>query len=293
MSTTLKPSNGSNVSIISPDNAVEKPFNGGTQSQSTYGLSRGQTVLAVFFLLSWLFLFAGGITMDTTKFRCVISPEGATQLAAEGKVGQQVEPKDICSNQQVWVPAWPAKLANAYSLGVSWLVVLLFFLPLNLAMISSAAGALGAFGNRANLEDDQTSQKSRDDSSPLLSGLLRGLFVYLFFISGLLLFDDKPFSSPGPGQYIRLAGFISLISFLVNYRPHLFATISDWAYERINSRKVIPAAEESNDEITLKKTTKVAEETEITIPVREGVANGDNEKSESSPIMGAAGNKAQ
>jgi hypothetical protein len=41
-----------------------------------------------------------------------------------------------------------------------------------------------------------------------LSGLLRGLFIYLFFISGLLLFDDKPFSSPGPGQYIRLAGFI-------------------------------------------------------------------------------------
>ena len=76
-----------------------------------------------------------------------------------------------------------------------------------------------------------------------MSGLLRGLFVYLFFISGLMLFDDKPFSSPGPGQYIRLAGFVSLISFLVNYRPHLFATISDWAYERINTRKVVPQKE--------------------------------------------------
>ena len=265
MNTDLKPSNGLNVSIISPDN---------TQTQSIHGLSRGQAILAVFFLLSWLFLFAGGITMDTTKFRCVISPEGATQLAAEGKVGQQVRAEDVCKNQVVWVPAWPAALANTYSLGVSWLGILLFFLPLNLAMISSAAGALGAIGNRANLEDDQTSPKSRDDSSPLMSGLLRGLFVYLFFISGLLLFDDKPFSSPSPGQYIRLAGFISLISFLVNYRPHLFATISDWAYERINSRKVIPAAEKSYDEITLKKTTKVDEETAITIPVAEGIANG-------------------
>ena len=292
MSTTLKPSNGSNVSIISPDNAEEKPINGGTRTQSMHGLSRGQAIIAVFFLLSWLFLFAGGITMDTRKFRCVISPDGATQLEAEGRVGQQVKPEDICKNQDIWVPAWPAELANAYSLGVSWLVILLFFLPLNLAMISSTAGALGAIGNKANLEDDQTSQKSRDDSSPLLSGLLRGLFVYLFFISGLLLFDDKPFSNPGPGQYIRLAGFISLISFLVNYRPHLFATISDWAYERINSRKVIPVAEGSNDEITLKKTTKVNEETEIKIPVAEGI-NGNNEQSASSPTMGAAGNKAQ
>lgn len=226
--------------------------------------------------------------MDTTKFRCVISPQGATLLAAEARVGEQIKTDDICKKEPIWVPAWPAKFANAYSLGVSWLGILLFFLPLNLAMISSAAGALGAFGNRANLEDDQTPPKSGDDTSPLMSGLLRGLFVYLFFISGLLLFDDKPFSSPGPGQYIRLAGFISLISFLVNYRPHLFSTISDWAFERINSRKVIQVAEGSKDEITLKKTTKVDQQTEITIPVAEGIANGNSEKSASSPAMDTA-----
>ena len=283
MSTDLKSSNGLNGSIISPD---KQPFNGATRTQSQNGLSRVQAILAVFFLLSWLFLFAGGITMDTTKFRCVISPGGATQLAAEGKVGQQVKAEEVCKDQVVWVPAWPAPLANTYTLAISWLGILLFFLPLNLAMISSAAGALGAIGNKANLEDDQTLPQSRDESSPLMSGLLRGLFVYLFFISGLLLFDDKPFSSPGPGQYIRLAGFISLISFLVNYRPHLFATISDWAYERINSRKAIPAAERSNDEITLKKTTKVDEKTEITFPVAEGIANGDHAKSAPSPTLG-------
>lgn len=282
MSTELKSSNGLHGSTISPDKPAEQLF--ATQTQN--GLTRVQAIVAVFFVLSWLFLFAGGITMDTTKFRCVISPGGATQLAAEGKVGQQVTAEDICKDQVVWVPAWPAQLANTYSLAISWLGILLFFLPLNLAMISSAAGALGAIGNKANLEDDQTSPQSRDESSPLMSGLLRGLFVYLFFISGLLLFDDKPFSSPGPGQYIRLAGFISLISFLVNYRPHLFATISDWAYERINSRKAIPA-EKANDEITLRKKTTLDQETEITIPVAEGIANGNHEKT-ASPTIGAA-----
>ena len=115
-----------------------------------------------------------------------------------------------------------------------------------------------------------------------MSGVLRGLFVYLFFISGLLLFDDKPFSTPGPGQYIRLAGFISLVSFLVNYRPNLFASISDWAYERINSRRVLPVAEGSTHEITVKKT-----KTHIKTPLAESAANGNGEKSASSPSVNA------
>ncbi len=143
-------------------------------------------------------------------------------------------------------------------------------------MISATAGALGAFGNKAHLEPDERPSESQDNSSLLMSGLLRGLFVYLFFISGLLLFDDKPFSSPGPGQYIRLAGFVSLISFLVNYRPHLFASISDWAYERINTRKVVPE-KSSPDKATFTKTTTIDEEMKVEIPVTEGDAGSNGQ----------------
>jgi len=280
MSTNLNSSNDLTGSAMSPHKPVAKPFNGTAPTKRKQGLSRVQAALAMFFLCSWFFLFAGGITLDTTKFRCVISPNGAMKLAAEGSPGQSAG--NICNEQVVWVPAWPVKFAYAYMLGVSWVAILLFFLPLNLAMVSSAAGTLGALGNKANLEDDRTPAKSRDDSSPLMSGVLRGLFVYLFFISGLLLFDDKPFSTPGPGQYIRLAGFISLVSFLVNYRPNLFASISDWAYERINSRRVLPVAEGSTHEITVKKT-----KTHIKTPLAESAANGNGEKSASSPSVNA------
>ena len=239
-------------------------------------LTRLQILLAAFVLVLWFFLFAGGISMDTSKFRCAISPGGATALAAEARPGQTVSVESVCKDQDFWVPAWPVKLseqsAAAYKLGISWLGLLLFFLPLNLAMIACAAGALGAFGNRANLEHEQARILAWDDSNPVMSGLLRGLFVYLFFISGLLLFDDKPFSSPGPGQYIRLAGFLSLISFLVNYRPNLFSTISDWAFERINARKVVPS--EPKEKITAKKTTEVKEEIEVKIPMPDTAANG-------------------
>ena len=239
--------------------------------------------------------------MDTTQFRCAISPAGARALATEARPDDE-EAKNICKQHEAWVPLWSSSMspetASAYKYVVAWLGLLLFFLPLNLAMVSSAAGALGALGNKANLEHDPTESelqggqtgpnlngdqaptKSRDDSNPIMSGLLRGLFLYLFFISGLLLFDDKPFSSPGPGQYIRLAGFISLISFLVNYRPHLFATIFDWAFERINSRKLVPARarkEETKAEITVEETAAVDEKKTVPVLTPKAAVNGDGD----------------
>ncbi len=236
--------------------------------------------LASFFLMCWLLLFAGGITMDTTKFRCEISPDGARALAAEAKPGEALAVDTVCREKDFWVPgwlvSWPAA-ANGWKLAISWIVVLLFFLPLNLAVVSAAAGALGALGNRANLDDEQSRIVSRDDSNPIMSGLLRGLFVYLFFISGLLLFDDKPFSTPGPGQYVRLAGFISLISFLVNYRPNLFSTISDWAFERINTRKVRTGRDRADDDIRIRRTTSEINEIEVEVPMGGSEPNGGRE----------------
>lgn len=277
------------------------PLNSAGANQNKAGLSPLQTMFAALLLLSWLSLFGGGITMDTTQYRCSLSRGGALALATEARPGDD-EAKNVCKQYDAWVPLWSSSLspetAKAYKFVVAWFGLLLFFLPLNLAMVSSAAGALGAIGNKANLDQDTTESSlrsaqtnlngdqaptnSRDDSSPIMSGLLRGLFVYLFFISGLLLFDDKPFSSPGPGQYIRLAGFISLISFLVNYRPHLFATLSDWAFERLNSRKMLPARarkEETKAEITVEETPE-SDEKKLTPVVKTKVAtNGHGEES--------------
>src|SRR5918998_1673754 len=91
MSTNLESQNGTNVSISSPDTtAALKPLTSTPQAKPRNGLSPFQGIVAAFFLLSWLSLFAGGITMDTTKFRCAISPGGATQLAAEARPGEPV-----------------------------------------------------------------------------------------------------------------------------------------------------------------------------------------------------------
>ena len=169
---------------------------------------------AVLFLGLWLNLFAGGMLVHTEPYRCIISREG---VVASQPLSNR---SDICKESE----KPPAPMSGFW---FSWFVVLFLYLPLNLALICVIAGALGTFGSIANLHADGSNNSPRDYSNPYMSGLLRGFFVYLFLISGLFLFDDDPFSNPSPNQYIRLAGFLSLFSFIVNYQPNTFSTLID------------------------------------------------------------------
>src|ERR1044072_6755514 len=114
-------------------------------NQAKSALSVFEKIAAPFLLVSWLFLFAGGITMDTTQFRCAISAGGARALATEARPDDEAA-KNICAKYEAWAPVGSSSLgaepAKTYRLAVAWLGVLLFFLPLNLAMVASAGGAL-------------------------------------------------------------------------------------------------------------------------------------------------------
>lgn len=185
------------------------------------GLSAVESGSAALILIAWLVLFAGGILIDTKPYRYAISPEGV--WAMDGTI-------DKAAAERYTPPRVVPGRVEA------WVVVLFFYLPLNLALICVMAGALGAFGSRANLHNDDGHPDSTDDTSPYASAMLRGFFIYLFLTSGLLLLDDNPFDSPSPGQYIRLAGFLSLTSFVVNYQPHVFSQLIAWAFHRIQAR---------------------------------------------------------
>lgn len=189
-------------------------------------LKRVECFFAIIVFVFWLALFAGGTTVDTRPFRCLISAGGVKAL--EDETNYKTNPCDDESN----------KKATATTPFIAALViVLLWFLPLNLALICVTAGALGCFGNRADLSDDKSPAPSRDDTNPYISAMLRGLFVYLILISGLLVLDVNPFANPSPGQYIRLAGFLSLFSFVLSYQPRVFRKIIVWTYHRIEERE--------------------------------------------------------
>src|SRR5258708_3635200 len=119
----------------------------------------------------------------------------------------------------------------------TWIIVVFCYLPLNLVWLCAVSSALGAFGNRANLTNDRAGQKLRDNNNPYVAAVIRGFFAYLFLISGLLLLDDQPFTNPAAAQYVRLAGFLSLLSFVISYQPRFFNTLIVWAFQRIQARE--------------------------------------------------------
>lgn len=139
-------------------------------------------------LATWLVLFGVGMSMDSGPYREALNATDPRRFAS------------------------------------SLLVTLLVYTPTNVALLCGLAGFLGAVGGLANLHEEMP-RGSADTVNPFVSGVLRGCFLYLVVISGLLVLTDNPFGDASPENYVRLAGFISLGSFVVSYNPRLFATI--------------------------------------------------------------------
>lgn len=147
--------------------------------------------------------------------------------------GDQSESKGGC-----WalLSAAGSFLGSFFGVLGSFLMVLISFTPTNLALICCTAGVIGAAGRRLQLSTDPD-RDNRDRSHPLLSAFVRGLFVFLIAISGILvLLEDPILGTASPGQYIRFAGLLSLTSFIVNYDPTVFVLLVDQVRERIQER---------------------------------------------------------
>jgi hypothetical protein len=222
------PSAPSHLRSVQPAEAVPTSVVAGeTVSQraphaaAAHGMTWLQCCGGLFVFVAWMLLFGSGILVDTLPYRVAISPSGAAALTPQATAVDSVS---------------TVRIDDLPSLIRAWVIVLFCFLPLNLAWLCVAASTLGAFGNLANLGDDGVASRSRDTSNPYTSAILRGFFVYLFMMSGLMLLDDAPFSDAGPGQYIRLAGFLSLFSFVVSYQPKLFGSLIVSAFQRIQVR---------------------------------------------------------
>jgi hypothetical protein len=116
----------------------------------------------------------------------------------------------------------------------------LCFTPTNIAGLSLVAGLLGALGRKATLhaeeEDPNENPFPEDPINPYLSGLIRGFFMYLLIISGTVIVLETPFSAPTQEQYIRLAGIISIASFIVSYNPNKFTDFFLRAYEALKKK---------------------------------------------------------
>jgi len=101
---------------------------------------------------------------------------------------------------------------------VAGLVVLITYTYTNVGILCLLSGLLGTLGRRAQLGATALPLSERDSVNPRSTAILRGFLVYLAMLAGVLVFGDDPVE-PTQNQYIRLAGLISLLSFVVNARP--------------------------------------------------------------------------
>jgi hypothetical protein len=86
-----------------------------------------------------------------------------------------------------------------------------------------------------------------DHTYPLLSALLRSFFVYLTVISGLLVLLENPIlGTASPGQYVRFAGLLSLLSFFVSYDPTMFVALLDRVRDRVQEKTEADESEDGN-----------------------------------------------
>jgi len=114
----------------------------------------------------------------------------------------------------------------------------------NVAILTCLAGMVGGVSSRLTFKEYETAPETQDDAassnkqlvsvslayrveSPLAS-MCRSFLVYLLYIGGLAIGipgGTESLSDTNPGQYLRMAGFLSLLGFAVGYDPTLFHAI--------------------------------------------------------------------
>ncbi|WP_367874537.1 hypothetical protein [Luteolibacter sp. Populi] len=125
-----------------------------------------------------------------------------------------------------------------------FLAAMLLFIPTNVALLTLLAGFVGGCAsNEADLEHLKRRLKLAEDNNEVEKvmelqqrlaylgehpaySMIRAMVVYLVFVSGLYIAAADPFSGEGQtsqlAQYLRLAGLLSLLGFVVGYDPSRF-----------------------------------------------------------------------
>lgn len=175
-----------------------------------------EILIAASALAIWFVLFTGGTMIGTEPYR-----------------------NDIANRAPI-----PTRI-------VAWTTILLFWTMSNVGLLSMLAAVLGVFGQRARfakkMSDLHIVHNTSINSIPTsiahiyvhyASAIMRGFGVYALTISGLLVMATDSLIDPSQGQYVRLAGLISVISFYAGYDPEVLAGLLDRIKSFLNNNPV-------------------------------------------------------
>lgn len=191
---------GASESIEVPESEVQK-FRENFNESSRIDITWRELFLASASLAAWFLIFTGGTLIKTSDYIGMLSN--------------------------------PLKAHEMFSLTF---VILLFWTITNIGFLSMLAAILGAFGNRTRFTTKLTDREARIVSHSekvsinareiynfYASSIMRGFGVYVLVLSGLLVLATEALVSPDQGQYVRLAGMISVVSFYAGYDPEMIA----------------------------------------------------------------------
>ena len=94
----------------------------------------------------------------------------------------------------------------------------------NVGLLCCLVGLLGSVARNIGTAPARhgATQAATHDKESILAGLLRGFVVYLLFLGGVYVVAHSPFENTDPNLYARLAGALSVASFLAGYSPRSF-----------------------------------------------------------------------
>lgn len=144
-------------------------------------------------MLCWILLFSAGIFVDSAPHRDAITE------ANRGIADQ----------------------------GFHWIVAIVSYTFTNVALLSILSAVLGAAARRLEHIARGRSPQRVPLPHPYAAAALRGFFVYLMAVSGLIIMVEGLFTTIAisADAYIRISGAISMVSFLIGFSPELFARI--------------------------------------------------------------------
>src|SRR5262249_12966615 len=137
----------------------------------------------------------------------------------------------------------PLVAPHALGLGEAlfcWFVVVTCYTATNPAFLACLAAFLGGIARRVRIDGegaDTSNDSWSSQKKAYLSAIMRGFFLYLVVLSGLLLLTTQAITNPSQEQYVRLAGTISVLSFLVGSDTTLFARIMHRVTELAQGRE--------------------------------------------------------
>jgi hypothetical protein len=195
----------------------------------------GKMALGIGALAGWVLLFAAGLLIETVEYRLVLAPRSVAKQIGEAEAGAITGPQSAPGAATGRSNTPLSRNSPPFSPFVSFFASILCFTPINLALLTLTAGLLGGCASNITIEtmpDKQRESLHRDHprrhmylQEPPVSAAIRGFIVFLCVIAGLYVAMDDPFKDPTPGQYIRLAGMLSILGLVVGYDA---SRLEDW-----------------------------------------------------------------